>query len=200
VFDQKLLDIPIVKQHITEAAGEIARFEAASFEEYMYSKVDDRSSIFAPNLESPLEALFFVWWHSLAGQGRVWGEKFVLFTQQPVDAQGVSYRLDFVVGLTVEWREWFDERGVAWPRIAVEVDGHAFHEKTAEQVAARNTRDRLLQQAGWIVFHFSWSELTTRPLECAGEVLGVARGYFQQLILVASRNKAKTEVEAKDAR
>ena len=59
--------------------------------------------------------------------------------------------------------------------IAVELDGHDFHERTKEQVTYRNQRDRLLQAAGWAVFHFSGSELYRGQMECVVAVAELAR-------------------------
>ena len=58
--------------------------------------------------------------------------------------------------------------------IAVELDGHDFHEKTKAQVAYRNRRDRDLQSAGWTIFHFSGSELFREPCNCVREVMDFA--------------------------
>ena len=54
--------------------------------------------------------------------------------------------------------------------LAVEIDGHTFHEKTLEQVTRRNRRDRDVQIAGYTVMHFSYSELVRDPMACAAEV------------------------------
>jgi hypothetical protein len=48
-------------------------------------------------------------------------------------------------------------------KIAVELDGHDFHERTKEQVKLRDRRDRVLQRHGWIVLHISGSELVREP-------------------------------------
>ena len=175
--------VDVVREHVEKAADQIARFEAANFHEFMESQLgpdDGGPSHFALRLESPLEALFYVWWHAML-HNSYWGSRLMLTTQEHIEAGGARYRLDFVVDTDPSDRERFERHGFAWPLIAVEVDGHAFHEKTPEQVAYRNQRDRALQQAGWIVFHFSWSELTTRPEECVGEVIGVARKRYEAL-------------------
>lgn len=175
--------VDIVQQHVKMAANELARFEAASFEEFMAAQLrpsEDTPEQFRLNLESPLEALFYIWWSALM-QHSYWGSRLLLNTQEHVEVAGVRFRLDFVVAPDPADFQKFESHGLVWPSIAVEVDGHAFHEKTPDQVAYRNQRDRLLQQAGWIVFHFSWTELTTRPEECIGEVIGVARERYESL-------------------
>lgn len=167
-------DVEIVQRHIRAAADAVGRYEAASFEEFMRSQLDSQPAPFGLAFESPLEAIFYVWWHAMVGHGdigrHVWADP-----QQWTEISGANYRLDFAMNLEAGYVDEGERYGVEWPRIAVELDGHAFHEKTKEQVTYRNQRDRALQQAGWIVCHFSFSEMTARPEECVGEVVGIVR-------------------------
>jgi very-short-patch-repair endonuclease len=111
------------------------------------------------HLESPIEAVFWVWWYALDyldGHVRAGHHDFILSTQHHVVVtDGTRYRLDFAI---VEFK------------IAVELDGHDFHERTKEQVAYRNARDRHLQAEGWQVFHISGTELLRSPAERVQEV------------------------------
>lgn len=116
------------------------------------------SPYFLKGCESPLEAAWRVWWSLATNERREL--PFVVY-QHPVTVGGQSYRLD------VALLEWTSGK----PVIAVELDGHTFHERTPEQVIERDARDRALQSAGWVVLHFSYSEITTRGLECAVEAL-----------------------------
>lgn len=54
--------------------------------------------------------------------------------------------------------------------IAVECDGHDFHEKTKEQAAADKARDRELVAAGITVLRFTGSEIWKDEEKCAQEV------------------------------
>jgi very-short-patch-repair endonuclease len=72
------------------------------------------------------------------------------------------YRLDF---------------GVVWYRpkaglitVAVECDGHAFHERTKEQAARDKSRDRSLLAMGWPVMRFTGSEIYADADACANDV------------------------------
>jgi very-short-patch-repair endonuclease len=56
-------------------------------------------------------------------------------------------------------------------RLAIECDGHDFHERTKEQAAKDRSRDRALQAAGYTVMRFTGSELYRDPLKCVEEVL-----------------------------
>lgn len=74
---------------------------------------------------------------------------------------------DYTVDILLHWYVG----GVIDMRVAIECDGHEFHEKTKEQVARDKSRDRALQIAGVRVFRFSGSEIYRRPRDCAREVL-----------------------------
>jgi hypothetical protein len=124
-------------------------------------------------VESPIEAVFLLWWFVvISDQPDSDRFKWWLTGQVPIEVGGRKYRLDFEI-----WPESFDhfkhvrDSGVAIPRLAVELDGHDFHEKTKEQVTHRNVRDRDLQMAGWQVFHISGSELVRDPETVVQHVL-----------------------------
>lgn len=128
--------------------------------------------------QSPVEVIFLVWWKIEAARRALSYDPLELYLtpQHETSAgSGKSYRLDFAVRPedVDEWRE-SNERGICFPDIAVEIDGHEWHERTKEQVASRNRRDRALQSVGWKVFHFSGSEVVRRPLECVTEVMDFA--------------------------
>lgn len=129
--------------------------------------------------QSPIEAIFAVWCEAVSAANQL-DEPFYdvsILTQQSVQtSSGHSYRLDF----EIRDKSWYrgvpaiDQAmrlGIPVTKIAVEVDGHEFHEKTREQVAHRNRRDRDLQTDGWKVFHFSGAEIVRDPKRCATEVL-----------------------------
>lgn len=55
-------------------------------------------------------------------------------------------------------------------KIAVECDGHQFHEKTKEQAAHDKARDRYLTTRGWRVMRFTGSEIWQDAAGCAQQV------------------------------
>lgn len=83
--------------------------------------------------------------------------------QHDVTVDGCAYRLDFAI-----------------PRllVAVECDGHTFHERTPEQATYDRRRDRALQSAGWLVLRFTASEIEADAAARADEV---ARACFARL-------------------
>ena len=72
-----------------------------------------------------------------------------------------EYRLDFLFKLCLQG----DYR-----LLAVECDGHDFHERTKEQAARDRSRDRMLFEAGVPVIRFTGSEIYRDPQRCANEV------------------------------
>jgi len=123
------------------------------------------SSLRWQGFESPLEMAFAAWWRVMREVYRLDDVDFV--HQQECVINGKTYRLDFAAKFTEdEIVRQLQEIGVELPRIAIELDGHEFHERTKEQVAYRNERDRALQGAGWIVMHFSGSEFNANPEQC----------------------------------
>jgi len=67
--------------------------------------------------------------------------------------------------------------------IAVECDGHEFHEKTKEQAARDKRRDRYLVDQGIQVVRFAGSEIWARPSECASEVYGIIHNIWERWAL-----------------
>lgn len=59
--------------------------------------------------------------------------------------------------------------------IAIEVDGHDFHERTKEQAQRDKKRDRDLQALGWRVMRFTGSEVFRDAAACAREVQALAQ-------------------------
>lgn len=128
--------------------------------EFVYSQVA------SGRFESHIEAVFYAWWYALnVTEGLPeWG----LCAQREVEISGERFRIDFTVG----------REGPLTPKVAIELDGHDFHERTKEQATYRNRRDRLLQGEGWKVLHVSGSELVRSPEECVGGVMKVVLQFW----------------------
>lgn len=143
---------------IAEASRFVAARQAQYFSEYAHGMGQFRS------MESPIEAVFWVWWEAFKSLDPRMSNDLYRFDLSPqyevIASSGERFRLDFAI---------------ADFKIAVELDGHEFHERTKEQVAYRNTRDRKLQADGWTVLHISGSELWRAPMERVEEVYGLCR-------------------------
>ena len=72
--------------------------------------------------------------------------------------------------------------------IAVEADGHAFHEKTPGQARRDRTRERLIAALGYRVLRFTGSEINGDAKRCAMEVLSQIMD-FQTASLQKSASK-----------
>lgn len=72
--------------------------------------------------------------------------------------------------------KWDPEHGFGPPRfmLAVELDGHDFHERTKEQAQRDKARDRALAAAGYRVLRFTGSEVWRDAGNCVDELLKVA--------------------------
>lgn len=86
----------------------------------------------------------------------------VLLQQVTVPSIDKRYRLDFGIMNAAE--------GLY---LAVEVDGHQWHEATPHQVQSDKSRDRKLTAAGWQVLRFTGSEVYRDAAACVREVLEI---------------------------
>jgi very-short-patch-repair endonuclease len=77
------------------------------------------------------------------------------------------YRVDFVV----------EDKIIDW-RVAVETDGHQFHERTKVQAQRDKSRDRDLLASGYPVMRFTGSEIWSNPHDCVRDVTKVWREAF----------------------
>lgn len=108
--------------------------------------------------KSPIEILF--WFAFELMQYDIFGDSMMwLMPQFEVPTAKHNYYVDFAVD------------GVSGLNIAIECDGHDFHEKTKEQVAHDNERDYNLKMAGWDILHFSGSQIYNAPFKCARQTI-----------------------------
>lgn len=73
-----------------------------------------------------------------------------------------GYRLDFAVTDTTD----------GW-KIAIECDGHDFHDRTPAQAERDKSRDRVLAAAGWRVLRFTGREIYRDPTVVVRDVVSV---------------------------
>lgn len=89
------------------------------------------------------------------GEDKDWATFFT--TQHEV----AGYRLDFLIRLYMDGKHL---------DIAIECDGHDFHEKTKEQASRDKKRDRALAAANIIVLRFTGSDIYSRTESCLSEI------------------------------
>lgn len=87
----------------------------------------------------------------------------VCVPQHQVSINGSDYRVDFLICYKPHHTS---ERFL----IAVECDGHEFHEKTKEQAQRDKARDRNLAALGIVTLRFTGSEIYRDADRCASEV------------------------------
>lgn len=137
-----------------------------------------RGNLLYCQLESPLEMAFLAWWQALSGSRSF---DLDIKLQQEVQCGDDLFRVDFEAVPREDWRDTI-ERGIRYqlplPRVAIELDGHEFHERTKDQVALRDRRDRALQANGWRVLHLSGSAFHKDPCEAVWRIYLDASGAF----------------------
>lgn len=87
-----------------------------------------------------------------------------------------KYKADFLITVQCENRK---------TRIAIECDGHDFHEKTKEQAQKDKARDRFFVSEGVIVLRFTGSEIYRDVNKCTEEIGALAYRELEKLLIAA---------------
>lgn len=95
--------------------------------------------------------------------GVTWPRSRLALLQQ-VQAHG--YRVDFAIVSTDD---------ASLPRVAIECDGHDFHDRTPGQASRDRARDRHLTDHGWTVIRFTGADICGDPIGCANSAFNTAR-------------------------
>jgi very-short-patch-repair endonuclease len=90
------------------------------------------------------------------------------------------YRVDLVVSFLFHGAEL---------HLAIECDGHAFHEKTKAQARKDRSRERALTSLGYRVVRFTGSEIVGNARSCAAEIMSLVMD-FQTSTIVRSAGAA----------
>jgi very-short-patch-repair endonuclease len=139
----------------TDVQKRLEFFKRKIAHEFERSVVD---TIDRHKVTSPIEQIFLIQWkyqkvelqHGLA-----------LLPQAPVTTGRGAYAVDFLVSKI---------NGQS-ARIAIELDGHAFHEKSSAQATKDKARERAILTSGIPVFRFSGSEIFNNPRKVVDEVV-----------------------------
>jgi very-short-patch-repair endonuclease len=89
------------------------------------------------------------------------------------------YRIDFAVIVPAMGEFGRDIR------IAVECDGHYFHDRRAKDAERDKRRDRYLTLNGWRVMRFSEAEVIRAPRDCATQVEEVIESLLEEQFVAA---------------
>jgi very-short-patch-repair endonuclease len=79
--------------------------------------------------------------------------------QKQLQTSDGIFKIDFVVSAEPD------------VRLAIEIDGHDFHEKTKAQVSRDKARERAIVRTGYTPLRFSGSEVFGNPRKCVNEVV-----------------------------
>lgn len=163
-----------VLQFINKASDDAGRIEA----EWAYVEIS--CFIGEHEISSPIEQMFVAAIHVMAKAnferinppplmgigGEYNGNGVYVQPQFRVD----KYRVDFRV-------ERFGNCGHSTGVVLVELDGHEFHDKDQKQRSYEKARDRFLAKSGFVVLHFTGSDVAADPYKVAYEVLDAVQSY-----------------------
>jgi very-short-patch-repair endonuclease len=124
---------------------------AKDFERSVVGRVETHA------VKSPIEQVFLMEWEYQKIEARL---GVTLTPQQKVVIGHREYHVDFVV--TKPGHQL---------NIAIELDGHEFHERTKEQAAKDRARERALTVANFTVVRFTGSEIIKNPRRCVEETV-----------------------------
>lgn len=92
------------------------------------------------------------------------------------------YRVDFALVAVAVSHDADDPKKMPLLKIAIECDGHDFHERTKEQAAHDRARDRYLQAAGLTVLRFTGSEIWRSAEGCRDEIISHVKQWAVPII------------------
>lgn len=98
----------------------------------------------------------------------------VFITEVVPQCPAGPYKIDLAVGINYEGNNY---------KIAIECDGHDYHEKTEAQARHDKKRDRYLQSQGWLVARFTGKEINQDPRKCAEQAIEMVMDYSVEVEL-----------------
>lgn len=119
--------------------------------------------------ESPIEKMMLVALEAYSENfNNISDGYFSINPQEEIEYDEKEYRVDISLAIILKGKE---------VKIAIECDGHEFHEKTKKQAANDKQRERALTKYGFVVMRFAGSEIWNNPYRCAGEILQYVMNY-----------------------
>lgn len=108
-------------------------------------------------ITSPIEQIFLMEWRYHNADER-YGVK--IRPQKALAVEGANYTIDFVIEAPGR-------------KIAIELDGHDFHEKTHTQAMKDRARERSIVRHGYTILRFTGTEIARNPRKCVEEVVAL---------------------------
>jgi len=141
------------KTDVTQAK-EYLKKRMAEFTEGYLRNLD---YILESRCESPIEALLYLEL-LLRHVFERWPD--MVWTQYKIGPYRVDIAAEFKLGSKTH-------------KVAIECDGHDYHERTEQQARHDKNKDRFLQSQGWLVARFTGKEITECPKKCAEEIFNL---------------------------
>ncbi len=151
---------------------------AVMFRTFLFNFDSDLDKLFklVTLCASPLEMAVAIGFLSLAETDvgvhlRAWDDVHVTIDESHSiypQRQVGKYRVDFAI----ESNEFHKSTPV---KIAVELDGHEFHERTVDQAVHDRQRDRFLVSEGWKVVRYHRKEIADDLMKVVKEIVGMAQ-------------------------
>jgi very-short-patch-repair endonuclease len=116
-----------------------------------------RETLSGFGVASPIEQLFVVEWHYQQMEERY---GVILHPQKTLSTDAGDFNVDFVI----------DRRQSGLLPLAIELDGHEFHEKTKAQASWDRKRERSIVRSGYLVIRFTGHEIFQNAGKCVQEV------------------------------
>jgi len=168
--------VPNVSAFLDSASERVGRMLAERWNTDLYADLCDLP------IKSPIEQLFYIACAALIEADR---EKVNPDPTRGDDGSCVPSRGFYVIPQFKVGKYALDfhlsQFGISsqeFAPVAVELDGHAFHDKNARQRAYEKARDRHLVKSGLRVLHYTGSEVAADPFRCATEALRLV-GLFE---------------------
>jgi very-short-patch-repair endonuclease len=147
-----------LRPDITARLNSLKRRAGDAFEREVKNTLD------LHEITSPVEQIFLMEWRFARIDERC---GVTLKPQKAVQTNTGEYRVDFLVVP--------EDTSNQELRIAIELDGHMFHEKSKSQVAADKKRERAIVATGVTVLRFSGTEVVFKTRQCVEEVASYIR-------------------------
>ncbi|MGD8780450.1 MAG: DUF559 domain-containing protein [Ignavibacteria bacterium] len=154
VFDEQF-DFPanLLKPDIKDRFEKLKNNLVADFEKEIKKLINTKKII------SPIEQIFLMEWKFYRIEEK---NKIKLIPQESVKTDKGIFRIDFLIVPEDRSKNNF--------KVAIELDGHEFHEKSKKQVEYDKKRERAIVKSGFTVLRFSGSEIFRNCKSCIDEI------------------------------
>lgn len=171
----------MINEKAQQLLDELCKIDSMGVMASMETALDE--CIESHKMESPIEQIFYVAW--------LYSCRYLNDIQLCPQKKIGNFRVDFEVDIFGHFVnheypftcEQLEEISKNCTKIAIELDGHDWHEKTKEQVEKDKKRERFIVSSGYRIFRFSGREVFKDPLSCVDEVRNFIRPIIRDIKL-----------------